>query len=97
MEPEFFLRYLYKSESVSLPQRLLFIPLKETIIFPYVVAPLFFQSDEALFVLNRVLLENSLIGCVGLRDPTLTDPQPKDLFSIGFSEIILINARHCEQ
>jgi ATP-dependent Lon protease len=83
LEPEFFLRYLYKSESVSLPQRLLFIPLKETIIFPYVVAPLFFQSDEALFVLNRVLLENSLIGCVGLRDPTLTDPQPKDLFSIG--------------
>ena len=67
------MRYLYKSESISIPQRLLFIPLKETIIFPYVVAPLFFQSDEALAVLNKVLLENSLIGCVGLRDPYLKD------------------------
>jgi ATP-dependent Lon protease len=76
-------RYLYKSESISIPQRLLFIPLKETIIFPYVVAPLFFQSDEALAILNKVLLENSLIGCVGLRDPYLKDPQPKDLLSIG--------------
>jgi len=76
-------RYLYKSESISIPQRLLFIPLKETVIFPYVVAPLFFQSDEALAILNRVLLENSLIGCVGLRNPYLRDPQPKDLLSIG--------------
>jgi ATP-dependent Lon protease len=76
-------RYLYKSESYSIPQRLLFIPLKETIIFPYVVAPLFFQSDEALTILNKVILENSLIGCVGQRDPHLKDPQPKDLLSVG--------------
>ena len=80
---EFFVRYLYKSESISIPQRLLFIPLKETIIFPYVVAPLFLQSDESLAILNKVLLDNSLIGCVGLRDPYLKDPQPKDLLSIG--------------
>jgi ATP-dependent Lon protease len=83
LELEFFVRYLYKSENISIPQRLLFIPLKETVIFPYVVVPLFFQSDEALAILNKVLLENSLIGCVGLRDPTLKDPQPKDLLSIG--------------
>jgi ATP-dependent Lon protease len=83
LEREFFVRYLYKSEGISIPQRLLFIPLKETVIFPYVVAPLFFQSDEALAILNKVLLENSLIGCVGLRDPYLKDPQPKDLLSIG--------------
>ena len=83
MELEFFVRYLYKSESISIPQRLLFIPLKERVIFPYVVAPLLFQSDEALAILNKVLLEHSLIGCVGLRDPYLKDPQPKDLLSIG--------------
>ncbi len=82
-ELEFFVRYLYKSESISIPQRLLFISLKETIIFPYVVAPLFLQSDESLAIFNKVLLDNSLIGCVGLRDPYLKDPQPKDLLSIG--------------
>jgi len=76
-------KYLYKSEGYSIPQRLLFIPLKETILFPYVVAPLFFQSDEALTILNKVILENSLIGCVGQRDPYLKDPQPKDLLSVG--------------
>jgi ATP-dependent Lon protease len=83
LELDLFVRYLYKSENISIPQRLLFIPLKETIIFPYVVAPLFFPSDEALTLLNKVLLENSLIGCVGVRDPSLKDPQPRDLLSIG--------------
>ena len=77
------MKYLYKSEGVSIPQRLLFIPLRETLLYPYVVAPLFFQSDEALTLLNKVILENSLIGCVGQRDPHLQDPQPKDLLSIG--------------
>jgi ATP-dependent Lon protease len=73
----------YKSESHSLPQRLLFVPLKDTIIFPYVVAPLFFSSEEALAVFNQIIQEDGLIGCVGQRDPTLNDPQPKDLLTVG--------------
>ena len=77
------MRYLNKSENYSIPPRLIFIPLKETVIFPYSVAPLVFQSDEALALLNRVILENSLVGCVGQRDPSLRDPQPKDLLSVG--------------
>ena len=77
------MKYLYKTENYSIPQRLFFIPLKETVVFPYVVAPLFFQSEEALTLLNKVILENSLIGCVGQRDPDLKHPQPKDLLSVG--------------
>jgi ATP-dependent Lon protease len=61
----------------------MFIPLKETIIFPYVVAPLFFQSDEVLSLLNKMIPENSLIGCVGQREPNLKDPKPKDLLPVG--------------
>jgi ATP-dependent Lon protease len=80
---EVFVRYLNKSEGYSIPQRLVFIPLKETIIFPYAVAPLVFQSDEALNLLNRVILENSLVGCVGQRDPSIRDPHPKDLLAVG--------------
>ena len=77
------MKYIYKSESYSIPPRLLFIPLKDTVIFPYVVVPLFFQSSEALTILNKVVLENNMIGCVGQRNPHLKDPQPKDLLSIG--------------
>ena len=77
------MKYLYKTESYSVPPRLIFIPLKETIIFPYVVAPLFFQSDDVLNLLNKVILENNMVGCVGQRDPNVKDPKPKDLLSVG--------------
>ncbi len=77
------MKYLNKSESCSIPQRLLFIPLTETVIFPYVIVPLFFRTDEALALLNKVISENSLIGCVGQRDPRVKDPQPRDLLSVG--------------
>ncbi len=77
------MRYLYKSESYSLPQRLLFVPLKDSVIFPYMVVPLFFPLDEALNLLAKAVSENSLIGCVSQRDPSLKEPQPKDLLSIG--------------
>ena len=77
------MKYLYKSENYFIPQRLLFFPLKDIVIFPNVVVPLFFQSDEALTILNKVALVNCLIGCVGQRDPSLKNPQPKDLLSIG--------------
>jgi ATP-dependent Lon protease len=80
---ESFVKYFYKSESLSIPQRLVFIPLKDAVIFPNVMVPLFFHSDEALNLLNKVILENNLIGCVGQRDPSIKDPQPKDLLSIG--------------
>ena len=89
LSQEFFVKYLYKSESYSIPQRLHFIPLKETVIFPYVIAPLFFQTDEALTLLNKAILENSLIGCVGQRDPHLKNipagATPKDGPSAGIT------------
>ena len=77
------MKFLYKSESYSLPQRLFFIPLKDIIVFPYVVTPLFFQSDEALTILNQAILENGFIGCVSQRDPFLRDPLPRDLLPVG--------------
>lgn len=77
------MKYLYRQESYSIPQRLHFIPLKEMVVFPYVVTSLFLHSDEALNVLNRAAMENNLIGCIGQRGPFPKDPQPKDLLSIG--------------
>lgn len=76
------MKNLYKPETHILPQRLFFIPLKETVIFPYMVLPLFFESDEGFLLLYKTS-ENNLIGCVSQREPSIKEPQPKDLLSIG--------------
>ncbi len=77
------MKYLSKTESTSIPQRLPFITLKDTIVFPYVVVPLFLQSEDALTVLNKSVMENSLIGCAYQRASLPKDPQPKEILSVG--------------
>lgn len=77
------MKYLYKTDTVSIPQRLYFIPLKDTIIFPNVVAPLFLHSYDALTLLNKAIVENNLIGCVAQYNSDIKSPQPKDLLSVG--------------
>jgi ATP-dependent Lon protease len=38
------------------------LPLRETVLFPNVVAPLFLPSEEALTVLNKIILEKKLVN-----------------------------------
>jgi len=76
-------RYLHKTESYAIPQRLPFIPLKDTVIFPYVVAPLLLQSEEAFNILNQSVLENSLIGCVYPRAPFHKEPPLREFLPVG--------------
>ncbi len=76
------MKYLSKSETITLPQRLTFLPLKDMVIFPYVVAPLFFQSEEILTVLNRSMMENPLIGCAYPRATAPKGP-PATFLPIG--------------
>ncbi len=47
------------------------------------VVPLFFQSEEALTLLNRSGMENNLIGCAYPRASLPKDPIVKDFLSIG--------------
>lgn len=53
------------------------------VIFPYMVVPLFFHSEEALALLNRSMMENSLIGCAYPRASLPKEPIAKDFLSIG--------------
>jgi len=78
------LKYFPKTESYSLPQRLPFVPLKDTVIFPNVVIPLFIQSEEASLLLNKAVMESNLIGCAYQRaGGHRRDPQPRDFLPIG--------------
>ncbi len=77
------MKYIHKTEICPIPQRLFFIPLSDTIVFPYVVVPLFLQSEEALPLLNRAVLENNFIGCVYLRPSHSKEFPLKEYLSIG--------------
>jgi ATP-dependent Lon protease len=79
----FSVKYSAKVQNHAIPPNLRIIPLRDTIIFPCVIAPIFIPSEEGLHLLHAAMLEDGVIGCVSQRDPFLKDPQPKDLLTIG--------------
>jgi hypothetical protein len=78
-------RYSYNSQNNTLPQRLVFILLKDLCVFPDVVAPLFQRPDDALTLYSILysisILEDGLIGCVDRRDPSIRGPRRKTSFA----------------
>lgn len=65
------------------------LPLKGTVVFPYLVVPLMIQDAEQTRLLDDALMRGSRIGLFLQKDPDLDHPGPDDLYEYGTSGNIL--------
>jgi ATP-dependent Lon protease len=70
---------LLADELITLP----LIPLRDTIVFPHMVSPLFIGRDRSVRAVNEANNGNGRLITVAQRDPEILDPVPSDLYSIG--------------
>lgn len=59
------------------------LPVRDTVIFPYMVTPLFIGRDRSLKSVDAALREDNTLIVVTQRDPDIQDPSFEDLYSIG--------------
>jgi ATP-dependent Lon protease len=78
-----------KKEEVTETQILPILPLKGTIVFPYLVIPLMIQDMEQTRLVDDALMRGSRIGLFLQKDPKLSNPAPDDLYRVGCSGNIL--------
>jgi ATP-dependent Lon protease len=64
------------------------IPLRDLVMFPHMIMPMFVGRDRSLAAVNAAQLHNQTVLCVAQVDPDLELPAPKDLHRIG-SEVAL--------
>jgi ATP-dependent Lon protease len=64
-------------------EQLPLLPLRDTVVFPHMVAPLVVGRDRSVRALESALHEESDLVVVTQRDPDVTDPQRSDLHDIG--------------
>ncbi|PJF35060.1 MAG: endopeptidase La [Candidatus Thermofonsia Clade 1 bacterium] len=64
------------------------IPLRDLILYPNMVSPLFVGRDRSLAAISAAQSKGQTIIGVGQRDPNQPDPRPEDLFEYG-TEIAL--------
>lgn len=66
-----------------IPDELIIIPLRDTVIFPFMVVPLFFTRPEVINAINESMMGNHLIGLSAQRNPSKEDPSLNDVYEIG--------------
>ncbi|MEO7199786.1 MAG: LON peptidase substrate-binding domain-containing protein, partial [Dokdonella sp.] len=59
------------------------LPLRDVVVFPHMVIPLFVGREKSVRALDAAMLADKQILLVAQRSPDVDDPQPGDLYSIG--------------
>ncbi|MFH1177437.1 MAG: endopeptidase La [Acidobacteriota bacterium] len=70
-------------ETVTIPDVLPAMALKDTVIYPFVMVPLSVGRDRSVAAVDQALAENRLILLLSQKDSTLETPGPGDLYQVG--------------
>jgi ATP-dependent Lon protease len=65
------------------PQTLPVLPLRDIVVFPYMIVPLFAGREKSIKALEQVMDGEKTILLLTQRDPSTDDPEAKDLFDVG--------------
>ena len=64
------------------------IPLRDTVIFPHMVAPLFIGRDQSLRAVDAAVAGDSIIFVAAQHDPDNENPSPDEICDVGTEMII---------
>jgi ATP-dependent Lon protease len=77
------------AEQVKLPDSLPVLPLRDIVIFPYMIVPLFVQRERSIRAVEQALAENRMIMLVAQRDLEKEEPVGQDLYNYGTAASIM--------
>ncbi|HEX4959771.1 MAG TPA: endopeptidase La [Thermoanaerobaculia bacterium] len=78
-----------QEEAIKIPDVLPVLPLKDTVVFPYIILPLSVGRDKSVLAVDRALSESRVIMLVAQRDAAVDNPGEADLFSLGTAAVIM--------
>jgi len=76
-------------EAIKIPDVLPVLPLKDTVVFPYIILPLSVGRDKSVLAVDRALAESRVIMLVAQRDPAIDNPGEDELYSVGTAAVIM--------
>lgn len=89
-EQDLGIKSLKQGEQLEIPAELPILPLRDTVIFPFIVSPLIIARPKSIRLIDDVLSSgNRILGLVAQRNAEVEDPEPKNLYSYGTAAIIL--------
>src|SRR5215210_403285 len=76
-------------EAIKIPDVLPVLPLKDTVVFPYIILPLSVGRDKSVLAVDRALAESRVIMLVAQRESAVDNPGEGDLYEMGTAAVIM--------
>src|SRR5690242_1636153 len=76
-------------EQLKIPEVLPVLPLRDIVIFPFMIVPLFVQREKSIRAVDQALAENRMIMLVSQRDLDKEEPLSSDLYEVGTVAVIM--------
>ena len=67
----------------DIPEELPILPLRNTVVYPFLVLPLTLTVPRSVALIEAALHGDRLIGLVAMKDSTVEEPMPGQLFETG--------------
>jgi len=76
-------------QSIEIPKKLPLLPIRDIVVFPYMVLPLFVGREMSIKAIEVALESNRMIFLTSQKDINVENPSPSDLYSIGTVGVIM--------
>jgi ATP-dependent Lon protease len=74
---------------MQIPSELPVLPLRDIVIYPFMIVPLFVSRDRSIKAVEEALRENRMILLVSQKDVNKEEPDQQDLYQVGTVAIIM--------
>ncbi|MDX9733675.1 MAG: endopeptidase La [Thermoanaerobaculia bacterium] len=76
-------------ETIQIPDLLPVLPLKDVVLFPYVIVPLSVSRDRSIAAVDAALSEQRILLLLAQKDPSVEEPTPADLYETGTAAAVM--------
>ncbi|HET7319847.1 MAG TPA: LON peptidase substrate-binding domain-containing protein, partial [Nitrospirota bacterium] len=76
-------------QSIEIPKKIPLLPIRDIVVFPYMVLPLFVGREMSIKAIEVALEGNRMIFLASQKDINVENPSPSDLYSVGTVGVIM--------
>src|ERR671916_2811207 len=76
-------------QQLQVPETLPVLPLRDIVIYPFMIVPLFVSREKSIRAVDEALGENRMILLVSQKDLDKEEPGAEDLYQVGTAAVIM--------
>jgi len=78
-----------ETQQIKIPEVLPLLPIRDVVIFPFMIIPLFVGRDSSINAVNESLSKDRMIMLATQKSPAEETPKPEGIYSVGTAGMVM--------